>query len=293
MKRILVVLLAISLLFATPSYGIVDWIRGDGTDSVKGTDNASDIDYDITNYLQDPLDRQLMNYIHGCSLTRTSVSVITVGIGEVVCANGAGTIKRMRQNTSTTTIDMAVAGVGGIDSGSAEKASTWYDAYAVADANATTFTAICAEQGTALSDATYYRYIGSFYNDSGSDIKEFVWSGNGKDPFILWPTPVSLTTTAVAAFTAQSCSTGMPSSSTLGLFGVNVGNTNNAAQLYMRPTGTTGTGITFGYSTSNSHTSNRGQVVCATDSSQSIDYYDSNVAAPTVGIRVDGFWLKR
>lgn len=178
MRKLLLAFLILAL-FAGQAFAINDWIRGDGTDSVKGADSPSDNPANITNYMQDPLDRLLSNYVYGCTLTRTSATVITVSAGEVCCSNGAGTIKRFRKNTATTTITITGAGVAGLDSGSSEKASTLYNVYAVADADATTFTAIAAEDGVALSDVTYYRYIGSFFNNAAQDIDAFYWIGEG------------------------------------------------------------------------------------------------------------------
>lgn len=208
---------------------INDWIRGDGTDAIKGTDNVSDIDANATAYLQDPLDRLLYGEIYGCTLTWASASTITVGIGSVTCANGADTVHRMRKNVATATLNMAVVGVGGIDSGShagAEQASTLYSVYAVADADATTFTVICGEQGVALSDVTYYRYLGSIYNNSGSDLEKFYGIGTGHTVKIVYDdvylnTEVRvLNAGAAVAFTDVDCSDVVPSSSRMCSFDV-------------------------------------------------------------------------
>lgn len=299
MKKICFLVLAFVLMLSGTSFAIVDWVRGDGTDAVKGTDNASDIDYDVTNYLQDPLDRMLMHYVWGCTLTRTSATVVTVSAGEVCCSNGAATIKRMRRNSSTTTIDMTAAGVGGIDSGSAEKNSQWYDLYAVADADATTFTAICAEQGTALSDVTYYRYIGSFYNDSGGDILNFYWFGNGNDITVMWDVPVNITTTVSAGAwsAATSCSSAMPSSSSMCIFGMYSAQAGgSAAGIWIRPNGST---WATGYENGLFHEDTGGgtptigaQRLCKTDSSQRIQYY-SDAADTATSIDVEGFVFNR
>ena len=295
MKRIICVLLM--MLMVAPAYGINDWIRGDGTAAVLGTDNASDLDYNIENYLTDPLDKLLAKHVYGCTLTRTSTSVVTVGIGSVTCANAAGTIKRMRQNTATTTVDMAVAGVGGIDSGSAEKASQWYDVYAVADANATTYTAICAEQGAALSDVTYYKYIGSFYNDAAQNISDFYYAGKGSDVVFMFGVPVSLTTTLSAgAWVALTCR--MPSSSTYGIFWLKADHAvaGNLAQTSIRPTGSTWTtGSTASVSlivASGVPRQVTGQVECMTDTSQSIDYYNP-AGMNSMEIMQAGFHINR
>lgn len=290
MKKLICVL--VMMLMASSVFAAAEWIRGDGSDSVKGTDNVSDVDYDITNYLQDPLDRTLFN-IYKCTLTRTSATVITIGAGKIVCSNGAGTVHKMRENTSTTTVTMTNAGVGGIDSGSSEKASTWYDIYAVADADATTFTAIAAEQGVALSDATYYRYVGSAYNDSGSDLKNFYWYGWGHHPLIMWDVPVSITTTlsAGAWSGATSLATGIPSSSTcaiLGLYAFEGAGSTNA--IWVRPNGSTWTTSTT--NAVNAVNAISGQRICMTDSSQQIQYYNHGSDSATE-ITVEGCYINR
>lgn len=295
MRRIFLAILTIALIvsIAIPGYAIVDWVRGDGTDAVLGTDNASDIDYDVTNYLQDPLDRLLANYVHGCTLTRTSATVVTIGIGEVVCSNGAGTIKRMRKNTATTTVDMAVVGVGGIDSGSAEVVSTWYSVYAVADANATTFTAICAQQGVALSDVTYYRYIGSFYNNAAGDISNFYWMGNGKNPLVMWDAPISVSTTYSGGWSAAvSCSSAMPSTSTCAIFALYEASTNNIQYVGVRPNGAT-TGQTYGGPAAYGSGYFKIQVLSMTSSSQEINFYNFAAAGGAFQGWVEGFYINR
>lgn len=299
--RKIFILLFVFMLTASQCFGIADWIRGDGTDVIKGTDNASDIDYDVTYYMQDPLDRILSDHVYGCALAYGSASTITVGIGEVVCSNGAGTIRRMRKNVAAYTLDMTAAGVGGIDSGSAEKVSTWYDVYAVADADATTFTAIMAEQGNALSDVTYYKYIGSVYNDSGSNLKNFTWSGNGPDALVMWDVPVAVVTAANSGWSAAtSCATGMPSSSRMAVLGLYVADAGaaNDAQVWVRPNGTTWSSqyedSLYYYTNvagSDARTASPGNM-CAVDSSQRIQYNNS-ANTSSCRISVQGFILNR
>jgi len=296
MKRILIVLF--SMCIATNVFAANKWLNQNNTDAVTGAQNVSDLDTTVTAYMQDPLNRMLPHYIWGCTLTRTSATVVTVSAGEVAITNSAGTIKCMRQNTATTTIDMAgAAGVGAIDSGSAEQASTWYDLYAVADADATTFTAICTEQGTAPIDVTYYRYIGSFFNDAAQNISNFSWFGNGSKITYIHDIPVVLSTTIRAAFTAQSCSAGMPNTSTMAILGV-YGNAQAApasVSFYVRPTGYTGSETAHGGLQGAGGTRWGGsvQVVCGTDTSQSIDYKTTGSGLNAISLAVRGFILKR
>ena len=84
--------------------------------------------------------------------------------GEIVCSNTAGTIRRTRSNTSNTTVTWA-----DIDTG-AEASSTKYYMYGACDADATTFTLTFSTNSTTPSGATYYLKLGSFFNNSSSDI---------------------------------------------------------------------------------------------------------------------------
>jgi len=177
MKKI--VSLLIAMLFIAGqcfSADISDWKRGDASIPVKGTDNVSDIDVDISNYIVDPIDKLLSHYKYGCELSYTSANVTTVAIGEVVCSNSAGTIHRFRKNTSTTTVDLSASGVGGLDTGS-EASSTLYYIYAVADADATTFTAIASTSSSAPTGITYFYLLGAVRNDSSSNIVKFYQAG--------------------------------------------------------------------------------------------------------------------
>lgn len=171
MKKIFSLFL-VTMLLVSNCYGvdINDWKRGDNSIPVKGTDSVSDIDTLVSNYIVDPLDSLITHYDSGLNVYYTSDDVVTVAAGEVVCSNGAGTIRRMRKNTATTAVDFTAAGVGGIDSGSARDDSSWFNIYAVADADATTFTAIAGKVGTALSDVTYYTKIGTCYNDAADNL---------------------------------------------------------------------------------------------------------------------------
>ena len=111
------------------------------------------------------IDRLLSNY-QTCNLNYASVSTITVGIGEVVCSNSDGSLRKFRANTSATTVTWADIDV------SAEGSSTTYYVHAVADTDATTFTCKISTSETAPTGCTYYKSLGSFYNNSDGDIEQ-------------------------------------------------------------------------------------------------------------------------
>jgi hypothetical protein len=72
----------------------------------------------------------------------------------------------LRANTSATTVTWA-----NIDTGAEAISSTYY-LWAVADADATTFTVMISLSNTAPTGATYYRKLGSFYNDASGNITQ-------------------------------------------------------------------------------------------------------------------------
>ncbi len=179
MKRIFYLFLAISLMFTQPVFGVDEWMRGTGTDAIDGSGSPSDIDDMIDDYIQNPLDRMLPNYREGCEIIWASTSTLTVGDGEVACSNTAGTANRMRQNTSDTSVTWS-----DIDTG-AEASSTTYYIYAVADADAATFTIKISTSSTAPSGITYFKRLGSFFNNASSNILNDETLTNDNDYYAL------------------------------------------------------------------------------------------------------------
>lgn len=147
------------------------WMRGNGTNAVQGDEAGGGalLDNNIIAYLQDPLDRLLANYQEGCKISYTSASSVTIATGEVACANAGDTIHKMRQNTSVVALDLTTK----LDTGS-EANSTRYYVYAIGDADATTFTGIISASASAPTGAnyTYFKQLGSFYNNSSGNIDE-------------------------------------------------------------------------------------------------------------------------
>ena len=164
MRRILLVILLV--LTTAVTYGADEWREGDGTNTILGTESVSDIDTKAYQNIVAPLDRMLGKYKRGADLEYNSASSIDITTGEVACRNTAGSITRMRANTSTTTLTWA-----DLDTG-AEASSTTYYVYAVADADATVFTGVISVNSSTPDSgaATYYKLLGSFENDADGDI---------------------------------------------------------------------------------------------------------------------------
>jgi hypothetical protein len=105
----------------------------------------------------------LRGYVKNCYPYYKTAADLYVAAGEVSCVDASGNV-RFRRNTDVTTVAWTE-----IDGGS-EAASTRYYVYARADAAATTFTVLLSSNSTAPAGATFYKSLGSFYNDSGSNI---------------------------------------------------------------------------------------------------------------------------
>lgn len=137
----------------------------------------------------------LMDTIQGL---RVGAEVTYVGAAEVSVAAGRIVFEssgkyRMRENTSATSVTWA-----NIDTG-AEGDDTYY-VYAVADAEATTFTIMVSLSATTPTGATYYKRLGYFINDT--DIVEY----SVVDDSLPIPRILDYATSA-SAFTARAAGT--------------------------------------------------------------------------------------
>jgi len=160
MRTIIIMLIVLSLSFSVNSFAADEWAKLEPL----GTRDAADIDDYIT-VNNEALDRLLSNY-QICNVSYASVATLTVGIGEVVCSNSGGTVRKFRKNTSATTVTWANIDV------SSEGSSTTYYVHAVADTDATTFTVVISTSATAPTGVTYFKKIGSFYNNSDGNIEQ-------------------------------------------------------------------------------------------------------------------------
>lgn len=152
-------------MLASNTFAATEWKGGTSELTIIGTSNVSDIDTNSYQKIVDPLDRLLSNYREGMGLSYTSATTITVATGEVTCSNSAGTVRKMRKNTSTTAVTFS-----DLDTG-AEASNTTYYVYAVCDADATTATFKFSASATTPTGVTYYKRLGSFTNNSSSDIE--------------------------------------------------------------------------------------------------------------------------
>lgn len=173
MRKILGILFVL-MMISSQANAAYQWREGAGINSILGTESAADIDAVSYQHIVNPLDRVLANYRRGCKIRYLSASTVTVDTGEVVVSNSAGTIRLMQQNTSATTVDITTD----LDTGS-EASSTTYYVYAYQDTVTTaTFSVVLSTSSTAPSGKTYYRRLGSFYNNSSSAIERIANDDN-------------------------------------------------------------------------------------------------------------------
>lgn len=165
MKKIIGIVLTISLMCLNPCHAATNWMKGTGEEVVLGTETASNLDDVIYDNIVAPLDLLLKNYRRDMRVVSSSSTTVNVLAGELVISNSAGTISLFVETTSTTSV-----GWGDIDAG-AEAASTQYYVYAYVDAVATTTASyIISTSSSAPTGKTYYKKIGYFYNNSSSNI---------------------------------------------------------------------------------------------------------------------------
>lgn len=163
MRKLLAFLLVITLCF--PCYAATQWMNGTGEHTILGSESAADIDSASYNNIVLPLDALLANYRLGAQIVYASASTLTVESGEVTLSSSDGSIRLMQTNAASTTVAWT-----DIDTG-AEAASTTYYVWAFqATVDDADFDVTISTSSTAPSGKTYYRRLGSFYNDSSSNI---------------------------------------------------------------------------------------------------------------------------
>lgn len=159
MKRKLAVLTMLFLI-CTPAFA-VDWTKT----APAGSSYITDLDANIAVQNNEALDRLVGNHKRGCEVFPDGVASIKVGTGEIALPNSDASVVRWRKNTTVTSVDWT-----NIDTG-AEATSTQYYVWALGDASASTFTVKISASATVPSGSpTYYRLIGSFYNNSSGNI---------------------------------------------------------------------------------------------------------------------------
>lgn len=107
----------------------------------------------------------LLAYRRGSKIDYKSTSDLYVRSGEMAISDVGGNV-RFRRNTSDSTINWT-----NLDTGS-EANSTRYYIYACADSSGTTFTIKISASASSPSGSTFYKLLGSFYNNSSGNIED-------------------------------------------------------------------------------------------------------------------------
>jgi len=148
-------------LFTSPVFAVEQWAKG----SPIGSEAAGTID-NVIRVNNEAIDRLLSNYRSGAYGYYTGANTFSVSVGDLAISDSAGTVRRFRTNTSAATVTWS-----DMDTGSGDTSSTSYHYYAVADTDATTWTVTISLSSSAPSGKTYYRKLGSFYNNSSGAIE--------------------------------------------------------------------------------------------------------------------------
>jgi len=159
MKKISAFLL--SMVVSVNAFAVSEWdkTKPAGTDTIRVYPAAVTAN-------NEAVDRLLSNYREGLVLSYSSATTISVSAGEVTCSNAAGTVRRFRTNAAATNVTF-----GDLDTG-AEASGTTYYVYAVADTDSAAATFKVSASGSAPTGVTYYKRLGSFYNDVSSNIDQ-------------------------------------------------------------------------------------------------------------------------
>lgn len=165
MKKLVSLFLMLSLSFS--AYSANQWRAGTGASTIPGSTSISDIDTVSYQNMTDPIDRLLTNFREGCKIVYLSASTLTVESGEIVVSNSDGSIPLYLLNPTDTTVTWSVLDVP------SENDSTTYYVYAYQDTPSnSTFDIKISVSSSAPTGVTYYKRLGSFYNNSGSDIEQ-------------------------------------------------------------------------------------------------------------------------
>lgn len=172
-KRLIILFTIIAFAISSPVYAVDIWDDA----SPAGSDSPSDIDTKVQNNLG-VISRVFGDYRERSVVKYASSSTLTVGIGYVACSNASGSTRKMRYNSSATSVSWS-----DLDTGSEENGKYYY-VYDVADSDTVvTFTVKISASSTSPSGCTYYRKVGYFYNNSSGNIVNIgnITGGNARN----------------------------------------------------------------------------------------------------------------
>ncbi len=158
MKRLFTGFL-ISLFIITQCFGATGWVKGKPASSESPSDLSTLIGENNA-----AIDLAFQKYRQGCQMTYATAATLTVGSGGIIVSNSTGTVRLMLANAAAITADWTM-----IDTGT-EEVSTTYNVFAIGSATTDTEFTIKISKSSAPSGVTYYRKLGSFYNDASGNI---------------------------------------------------------------------------------------------------------------------------
>ena len=156
------------------------WREGTGADVIVGGDSPSDIDDLLAAGSTEPIDDLLQSYREGCEISYSSATTITVGDGEVMVSNAAGTIRATLVNASNTSVTFS-----NIDTGSEANATYYVYAYCSDPTSDVDFDVVVSLSSSTPSGITYFFKLGSFYNNSSLNILNDETITNDNDYYAL------------------------------------------------------------------------------------------------------------
>lgn len=211
-------------------------------------------------------------YVNGCNLTYVSATAMTVGVGQIRSSENNTDI----EVDSALTLNTAISGAGGLDTGTIAASSCYYVYILVDLTKNTPLKAICSLSSTGpLVPADYtesFVRVGAFYTNSSSQILKAQYEMNSKQRVVEYDAVITeLTAGNATSFTAVDLTSSVPATSRLALINVVYTPATAGNSFFLRPTGSTSTnGKPF--------TSNVASqpitfpIMMNTNSAQSIDY---------------------
>ncbi|UCC72335.1 MAG: hypothetical protein JSV86_18505 [Gemmatimonadota bacterium] len=241
-------------------------------------------------------------YIHGARLLWLSTSTGSVGdAGQLSAMRDAGDSFDI-SFTGVLSFDITTSGPGGLQTGSSEAASTWYEVHVIADSLAINPTAaLLIPYGTAFSEPGYdkNRRVGWMRNDSLSTFKKFDTMpglGSRRRYFydLVYNALYVVSNGTATTPTAISCATRAPPTCTEVWLHYRYQPTGNFDDFFVRPTGSAVARVNspWDIQPSVASTGVSDEVRCGTpvpcDDSQSIDYAVQSAGGP-VWISCSGY----
>lgn len=161
--------------------------------------------------------------INGLELTFNSVSTVDIETGSARDSSDVDYITL----AAMLTLDITVAGAGGLQTGSAEAADTWYEVHVIQDSRGVNAdSGLLIPVGTAFSEPGYdrSRRIDSRRNDGSSNFIDFKMTGKGNYRTVMWTNDPANRAVLIGGGattpTVVDCSSLIPPTSELAHFGL-------------------------------------------------------------------------